>query len=87
MVAVKERLNETIRALFEDPDCGNIMRIKGFIKINPDSDVSGWLEVNATKTEVLIRPIPVGQELFIVIGENLDKERIGSYWVSYRNEV
>ena len=49
--------------------------------------MSGWLEVNATKTEVLIRPIPVGQELFIVIGENLDKERIGSYWGSYRNEV
>ena len=87
VVAVKERLNETIRALFEDPDCGNIMRIKGFIKINPDSDVSGWLEVNATKTEVLIRQIPVGQELFIVIGENLDKEHIGSFWDSYMNEV
>ena len=87
VVAVKESLDETIRSLFEDPDVGNIIRIKGFIKINPDSEVSGWLEVNATKTEVLIRPIPVGQELFIVIGENLDKERIGSYWGSYRNEV
>ncbi len=87
VVAVKERLEETIRALFKDSDCGNIMRIKGFIKINPDSDLSGWFEVNATGTEVLIRPIPVGQELFIVIGEDLDKERIGSYWGSYKNEV
>ncbi len=83
----KKALRETVQSLFEDSECGNIMRIKGFIQKNPENAASGWFEVNATKSEVLIRPIPVGQELFIVIGENLDKERIGSYWAFYKNEV
>ena len=82
-----EKLKEVVESIIEDSENGNIIRLKGFIKKNPDNPNSGWLEVNATRNEVDIRPIPVGQELFIIIGENLDKERIGSYWKEYRNEV
>lgn len=82
-----EKLKEVVESIIEDSKNGNIIRLKGFIKKNPDNPNSGWLEVNATRNEVDIRPIPVGQELFIIIGENLDKERIGSYWKEYRNEV
>lgn len=78
-----EKLKATIESIFSDTQAGNIYRIKGFIK---DQDGS-WLEVNATRQNVSIQPIAVGQELFIVIGEHLDQERIGSYWESYSNQV
>jgi hypothetical protein len=81
------KLKEVVESIINDQENGNIIRLKGFIKKNPDSEYSGWLEVNATRSEVTVKPIPVGQELFIVIGENLNKERIGSYWSYYRNEV
>lgn len=81
------KLKEVVESMIGDSENGNIIRLKGFIKKNPDNQNAGWLEVNATRNEVDIRPIPVGQELFIIIGENLDKDRIGSYWKEYRNEV
>ncbi|MBR1930021.1 MAG: GTPase (G3E family) [Lachnospiraceae bacterium] len=78
-----EKLRTTIESIFADKEVGNIYRIKGFIK-----DQTGhWLEVNATKQHVTIREISVGQELFIVIGEHLHQDKIGSYWDEYSNEV
>ena len=65
-------LENTIRQIFEDPETGDIIRLKGFIKKDADT----WLEINATKSEINIRPIAMGQELFIVIGEGLNKEKI-----------
>ena len=38
-----------------------------------------WIELNATKNEITIRPLHVGQEVLIVIGENLQEEKIKSY--------
>lgn len=81
------KLKEVVESIISDEKNGNIIRLKGFIRKNPDDPNSGWLEVNATPRDVDVRPIPVGQELFIIIGENLNKERIGSYWMEYRNEV
>ncbi len=37
-----------------------------------------WIELNATKNEITIRPLHVGQEVLIVIGEGL-QEKIKSY--------
>ena len=51
-------------------DYGNIVRIKGFILED------GWKEINITKDEEEIHPILNGQKVIIVIGENLDKEKI-----------
>ena len=71
-----KNLDQTINSLFNDKAAGNIIRLKGFIQ-----DESGeWLEVNATRDDILINPISEGQDLFIVIGENLSKEIISRYW-------
>ena len=75
-----ESLEETLEGIFNDREAGSIVRIKGFIRSN-----DAWLQVNATRHGVRINPSPEGQELFIVIGENLDKEIIGKHWKSYRN--
>jgi G3E family GTPase len=86
------RLEETIGNIFSDEKVGNLIRLKGFIRdVREESDGSTgydkWLEVNATKDMISIKPIAVGQELFILIGESLDQERIGNYWEDYRNSL
>ena len=57
-------LKEIIKRIFEDERCGNVFRIKGYL---PRQD--RWLEINATKQDISIKPSAVGQEVFIVIGE------------------
>ena len=57
--------------LFNNKKYGNIIRIKGFIK---QSD--NWYKINIDKFDNLIEKINLGQEVIIIIGENLDKELI-----------
>ncbi|MCD8023846.1 MAG: GTPase (G3E family), partial [Lachnospiraceae bacterium] len=38
-----------------------------------------WLQLNATRQEITLSPIRVGQEVLIVIGENLNEEAIQRY--------
>ena len=59
-----------------DDTCGKIFRIKGFIQISEDK----WIELNATHHDITINPIKSGQEIIIVIGENLVEEKIKTYW-------
>lgn len=76
-------LKETVKNIFDDEETGNIIRLKGFIM-----DAEGkWLEVNATKSEITVNSISVGQEVFIVIGEDLVEEKIGSYFEDYCNSL
>ena len=76
-------LKETVKNIFDDEETGNIIRLKGFIM-----DAEGkWLEVNATKSEITVKSISVGQEVFIVIGEDLVEEKIGSYFEDYCNSL
>ena len=77
------KLSDTIRNIFNDDSIGKVVRLKGFIQ----NEKNEWTEVNATRTGISINPVSTGQELFIVIGEHLNKERIGDYWDSYRNGV
>ena len=44
---------------------------KGFVQ-----DENGWVELNATADGLTANAIPKGQEVLIVIGEGLEKERI-----------
>ena len=39
-------------------------------------DENGWVELNATDDGLTANAIPKGQEVLIVIGEGLEKERI-----------
>ena len=38
-----------------------------------------WLELNATRKEFSLKPISTGQEVVIVIGENMNEARIREY--------
>ena len=70
-----EKLEEKVKQIFNDKECGNIFRIKGFMQSKPDQ----WIELNATHQNITIQPIKKGQEIFIVIGEKLNKEKINTY--------
>ncbi len=65
------RLKEAIEEIMNDEECGKVFRIKGFI-----NDENQWIEVNATKEEIVIEPIAIGQEIIIVIGEQLVENNI-----------
>lgn len=67
----QDTLTRNIPKLFGDPDCGQVIRVKGFV---PEG--TAWLELNATADGLTASPIPQGQEVLIVIGEGLQKERI-----------
>lgn len=64
--------DERINKIIKDPECGHIFRIKGFMRDDQDR----WWQINATRKKVDIKPIKLGQEIFIVIGENLNQEKI-----------
>ena len=73
--ASAKELKEAVEKMMKDPACGTVFRVKGFVK-----DAEGnWMQLNATGHEVSMQPIPEGQEVVIVIGENLKEERIREY--------
>lgn len=66
-------LCENVRKIFND--CSGVFRIKGFIKEN-----GSWFELNATHNNIEVNPIENGQEIIIVIGENMDKSKIDTFF-------
>jgi G3E family GTPase len=73
----KDQVLANIRRIWQDPDVGRIFRIKGFLIDDPDRET--WIEVNATAGGTRVTPIPRGQEILIVIGEDLDEAAIDAY--------
>ena len=63
-------LVNTSKSLF-DGKYGNVERIKGFINTN-----GKWNSINITKNESNIHEINDGQNVIIIIGEGLQKEKI-----------
>lgn len=61
--------------LMRDTACGNIFRIKGFLQ----TEEGGWLELNATREQITLKPAEKGQEVLIVIGEGLVEQEIKKY--------
>lgn len=70
-----EKLQKVAKEILEDSSCGAVFRIKGFIKAEDNS----WIQLNATHNGVRMEPIQEGQEVIIVIGEHLRRERIEAY--------
>ena len=68
------QLQDAARALFADPACGHILRIKGVLQT-----VDGWCELNATRDTMHVEAIPDGQEVLIIIGEELDRSAIEAH--------
>ena len=75
----EKELREAAEKILSDSECGRVFRMKGFMRIDSDSEGQQWIELNATKNEITIRPLHVGQEVLIVIGEELQEEKIKSY--------
>ena len=69
-----EDVKKAAENIFADKKCGNIIRIKGFFKENDK-----WYEVNAIKKKTSINEIWEGQDVIIVIGENLNADIVGNY--------
>lgn len=72
----KDELQKIIKEVMDDKKCGNIFRVKGFMKISDNS----WIQLNATHNEIRIKPIDKGQEVIIIIGEELDKQRLDKHF-------
>ena len=68
----EEQLITIVKEMFQDKSCGNIFRVKGFMK----NISGGWMELNATVQKMTVRPIQEGQEVLIVIGEALEENKI-----------
>ena len=75
-VSVNE-LKEKAKLLFSDPSFGKIHRVKGFIK-----EEGKWFEFNAIKDKITVKPLTNGQDIIIVIGENLNEEKIDNIFPS-----
>lgn len=70
----EEELRSCVERMMRDKECGSIFRVKGFMKTE-----KGWIELNATHQNIRIKPIREGQEVLIVIGEELKEDKIKSY--------
>ena len=71
-----DRMNDIVKAIFDDKECGDVFRIKGFLR---NGEV-GWTEINATSKKTEVKPIEAGQEIIIIIGSDLVEKRIQSYF-------
>lgn len=71
-----QELRARVEKLMNAPDCGNIVRVKGFLR---EADGS-WVELNATHQTIAIQHIEKGQEILIVIGEGLVEDQINAFW-------
>lgn len=74
----EQELHAKAERLMADTECGNIFRIKGFMQVADNQ----WIELNATKEAITIKPIQAGQDVLIVIGEKLNQERIEAFMIS-----
>ncbi len=71
----EKELIETIEEVFKDKNCGNIIRIKGFV----NSSLNEEYEINATTQSVSTKPVKTERAVLIVIGEHLNKENLKKY--------
>lgn len=71
----EDKIQSIVEQMMNDSACGSIFRIKGFVKSAEDK----WQQLNATHNGITMEPIEVGQEVLIVIGENLKEDKIKNY--------
>lgn len=69
-----EDIKSTINEIWEDESLGKVIRIKGFIKQGDK-----WFEINSVDKKVWINEINEGQSLLIIIGENLNMNKLDGY--------
>ena len=77
----EEQLKATVEKLMNDRECGEIFRVKGFLQKEDGS----WLQLNATHNGISMNLIEKGQEVIIVIGEELKEQAIKKYFLKQDN--
>ena len=77
----EERIEGVIADIMNDESCGRIFRIKGALPAE-----GGWLKINATREKSEISPVPEGQPVLIVIGDNVSREHIDEYLKKYNSD-
>ena len=76
----RDQVLQMIDNIMSDADCGDVYRIKGFIAQKKNGEeLTDFLEINATREELSINPIEKGSDIFVVIGEKMDKNKIDAY--------
>ena len=65
------KMEKEAAMLLQDPSLGEILRIKGF-----HFEEGKWYELNASRSGTTVKPCKAGQEVWIVIGEGLNQEKI-----------
>ena len=73
----EEQLKPAVEKLMNDRECGEIFRVKGFLQKEDGS----WIQLNATHNGITMNPIEKGQEVIIVIGEELKEQAIKKYFL------
>ena len=71
----KDGLEEKINTLMTDSSFGKILRAKGFLQ-----DQGQWYQFNATREDFQIAQMPVGQQVFIIIGEEINEEKTKEFF-------
>ncbi len=67
---------QPLQRMMTDTQCGHIFRIKGFFKT---ADPDEWIEINVTREGAFFEKVPNGQEVIIIIGEQLYQAAIDRY--------
>ena len=65
-------LERRLHKVFEDPEHGEILRIKGFMR-DPGKN---WYEVNCTHHDFQIKPVSIRRGLAVVIGQKLNEAKL-----------
>ena len=77
----EEQLKTTVGKLMNDRECGEVFRVKGFLQKEDGS----WIQLNATHNGITMNLIEKGQEVIIVIGEELKEQAIKKYFLKQDN--
>jgi G3E family GTPase len=75
--ALTEKIKKATEAIFSDDSCGNVIRIKGFFSLPEEH----YLQLNASRQDFSLKKVTKGQEVLIVIGEDLKEAEIQKHFL------
>ena len=75
--ALTEKIKKATEAIFSDRSCGNVIRIKGFFSLPEEH----YLQLNASRQDFSLKKVTKGQEVLIVIGEDLKEAEIQKHFL------
>jgi G3E family GTPase len=68
-------IRSAVESIFDDPGCGRVHRIKGFVKLGENK----WIRINADALNKEFLLTDSGREAVIVIGEDLNRDAVDKY--------